>query len=254
MHQHSTGEQLLEELEHRWKLGQMPDVLEYLQRLAPNESDDLLADFAITDMQWHWRSGLRSVKCTAEYLRMMPRSLHPAAAARILCHEFAERNRHGDCPTRRDLCDEYPELHEYFLKLVNSEIRDSVEWPEVVLRHEPDLLLRVPLDRPVSAGRQATSEERPWSVITGAFEHQIVLCEMFDPRLSRKQLYFRLIAPNTVQIRNCSTSRAIRIRGGTPLDHGTTANYGLNRPVTVHLFGLSTISIVAPASHQPTPP
>lgn len=229
-----TIDDVLDQVETCWKAGQPPNLRSLLVQLSPETSAEQYAEVAIVDLQHRWIGG-HTPRGTEEYLTLIPCSLPFPVAASILCQEYDLRNRLGDCPTRHDVCSQYPDLRSDFLRMVEREIRDTAEWPLVVLQ-TGDRELTVALDRPVRAGRQSDASQRPWSLIPGDFEHQLVLCEMSNNKLSRQQLSLQLVRPGTVSVRNCSRNRAIGIRGKAPLDAGEVVEYRLDRQINIHLF------------------
>lgn len=243
-----TIDDVLDQVENCWKAGQSPNLRSLLCQLPQETPPEDYAEVAIVDLQHRWQKQ-QTPRRTEEYLTLIPCSLPPSVAASILCQEFDLRNRFGDCPTRKDVCSQYPELQADFLRIVERETRETADWPVIVVQTS-DSEIRVPLDRPVRAGRQSDAGQRPWSLISDDFEHQLVLCEMANNSLSRQQLAMQLIKPDTVSVRNCSRNRAIGVRGKTPLDAGRVAEYRLDRQINIHLFDRHYLQILKRPSAQ----
>jgi hypothetical protein len=242
MQSQSTIDDILKQVEECWENGQPPNLRSLLLLLPKETPAKEYAEVAIIDLQNRWKSGQQPLG-TAEYLTLIPQQLPPAVAAMILCQEFDSRNRFGDCPTRAELCSQYRDLQADFLRIVERETRDTAEWPWIIVQ-AADSEVKVPLDRPIRAGRQSDAGQRPWSLIAGDFEHQLVLCEMSNNKLSRQQLALQLVKPDTVRVRNCSRNRAIGIRGKLPLDAGQEADFRLDRQINIHLFDSHYLQIL----------
>jgi len=249
MHSKFTIDEVLEQLEVGWLAGQ-PPALRSLMLLLPSDTPaEDYAEVAITDLQHRWTRDQKPCS-TEEYLALIPTPLPTAVAATILCQEFDLRNRYGDCPTRKELCAKYTGLQADFLRIVERETRDTADWPWVILQ-TPDGEVRVVFDRPIRAGRQSDVGQRPWSLLAGDFEHQLILCEMSNNKLSRQQLSLQLVKPDTVQVRNCSRNRAIGIRGKSPLDAGQATEFRLDRQINIHLYDSHYLQILKrPAGHS----
>lgn len=243
-----TIDDVLEQVEADWRSGQPPNLRSLLQQLPDDTPHEDYAEAAIIDLQNRWKRGAPPCS-TEEYAGMIPVRLRPAVAATILCHEFDLRNRLGDCPTRGDLCTQYPHLQSDFLRIVDHEIRETADWPVIVIQNG-DSEVRVALDRPIRAGRQSEASHRPWSLVKGVLEHQLILCEMSSNKLSRQQLLLQLVKPDTVRVQNCSGNRALGVRGKPSLDAGQVAEYRMDRQIKIHLCDDHYLQIRKQAGEQ----
>ena len=236
----------VDEFERLWQNQHVvPDLFQIICRLPPDTKENDIAEMVITDLCRRWahvdpqlRLGL------ADYDSRLPMQLSHESRARILCWEFAVRNQYGDCISREQISKRYPDLEKDFLAHVAAEIDEVVDWPSVQILNKETVIQDVQLDRPITAGRQADSQQRPWTVQTDDYTHHLVLCDQMNPALSRRQLTIRMESPGTVQIQNTSSARAIAIRGKQPLDAGESAVFELKRVLNIHLYEGYDIRII----------
>jgi hypothetical protein len=230
---------LAELIEDAWKAGRTPDLRTLLDSVAENDPERVIPDLIMIDMEWRWKSGNPQLyRDLRDYEAILNAPLSTTDRAMVLCREFGIRNRWGDCLSRKQLCERHPELADLFLRNVNKEIRDIADWPKVSLLRHGMPIASTNLDRPVTAGRQSSSIEVPWSILTSDFHHHLVLCDMDNPQLSREQLELTLLPEQIISIRNTSASRAISVRSSrTAIDAGQTYLCGLEKPILIHLIG-----------------
>jgi len=230
---------ILDVVDSSWKAGRIPDLRAMIDTVAEGDPDQVIPDLLMIDMEWRWKSGRPEVfRDLRDYEALLQHPLSLRARAKVLCREFGIRNHWGDCISRQQICGRHPELTELFLKLVEKEIQDIAEWPQFSLLQHGKPIASKPLDRPITAGRQASSTQTPWSMHSSDFCHHLVLCEMQNPILSREQLELRLCPGRIVSIRNTSKSRAIAIRSNrVVIDAGQSYQCSVERPVRIHLTG-----------------
>lgn len=230
---------LLDVVDNLWKEGRSPDLKLLLDSVAENDPAQVIPDLIMTDMEWRWKSGRPELfRDLRDYEVLLRKPLTDKQRAKVLCREFGIRNRWGDCICRQQLCSRHPELTELFIKHVAKEISDIAEWPEINLLQQGTPIATTAFDRLVTAGRQASLAQTPWSLTSFDFFHHIVLCELQNPMLSREQLEFRYLSGQTISIRNTSRSRAIAIRSNkVVIDAGQSHQCSIEKPVRIHLIG-----------------
>lgn len=234
-----TDEALIEFVEDRWKSGQIPDLRTVIGSVSPDDPDRVIPEIIMIDMEWRWKSTRPELqRDLRDYESLLAQPMSAKDRAKVLCREFGIRNRWGDFIPRDQLCLRHPDLRDLFVKSVDKEIRDIADWPEIRILQQGRTIASARLDRLVTAGRQSSTDQTPWSVLTFDFSHHLVLCEMLNPQLSREQLEFRLLSPKLISIRNASRSRAVAIRSSrTAIDAGQVCQCTLEKPVRVHLIG-----------------
>lgn len=234
-----SDEALIDFVEDRWKTGQIPDLKTVVESVSPGDPDRVIPEIIMVDMEWRWKSTRPELqRDLRDYDLLLRQPMSAKDRARVLCREFGIRNRWGDFVPRDQLCVRHPELKDLFVKFVDKEIRDIADWPEIRLLQQGRTIATAHLDRLVTAGRQSSSDQTPWSVLTFDYSHHLVLCDMQNPQLSREQLEFRLISQKRISIRNASRSRAVAIRSSrTAIDAGQVCQCTLEKPVRIHLIG-----------------
>ena len=233
-----SDEALLRMVDEQWKAGCVPDLQLLVDRVSPGDPDDVIPELVMMDMEWRWKTCQPEFRVDLRYYDSSLRQPLPMTSrATILCREFGIRNRWGDCISRQEICERHPDLRELFLRNVEKEIRDIAEWPTVSVIWDGQRMISKPLDRVITAGRQTSATQVPWTFYTSDFAHHLVLCEMQDPSLSREQLEIRLSTDRRILIRNTSRSRAIAFRKiKVVIDAGQTHICEVRQPITIHLL------------------
>lgn len=229
--------ELLDQLDAEWqKRERPPDLSAFLGELSATEPHCSVAELVISDLHWRWRFGqIAERRHYSDYALLLPPDFSDRERARILCHEFAVRCRWGDCPTRQQICEQFPELQSLFLEYVEEESAELIDWPTVTLTQGEKTLFSVSLDRPIRAGRQVSRQQRVWHITSSVFEHFIVLCGKSSPLLSRYQLEIRLAGHKQVQVTNPSHNRAILVSGKSRLEAGAKTVLSLEQQVGIQL-------------------
>lgn len=238
-------EDLLQLVDDQWKAGCIPDIQFVISRVSSGAPGDVIPELVMMDMEWRWRSGKQKhYLILSDYERLLQPPLPLISRARILCREFGIRNRWGDYVSRKELCERHPDLRDLFIRFVDHEIRDIAEWPTISIIQDDQTIVSRPLDRLVTAGRQASPNQKPWSIQTYDFSHHLVLCEMLNPSLSREQLEIRMRPDHQILIQNTSRSRSIAIPSSRlAINAGQTHICGMTNPIRIHLFGGNSLLI-----------
>lgn len=240
-----SDEDLLKMVDDQWRAGRVPDLQSLVNQVSMGDPDEVIPELLMIDMEWRWKTSLPECRVDLRHYDALLRQPLPLIArARLLCREFGIRNRWGDCIGRQEICERHPDLKELFLRHVEKEIRDIAEWPTVSVIANGQKLISRPLDRLITAGRQTSVAQSPWTFQTFDFTHHLVLCEMRDPSLSREQLEIRLCANRRVSIQNMSRSRAIAIGElNVAIDAGQTHICDAGKTVTIHLLSSHSIRV-----------
>jgi len=223
----------------------IPDIAVFIKRCP---ADDAFSTTVIrlieTDIERRWKYPQPIPRMTVfEYLAMLPITFSKKARVQLVSTEYKVRNRWGDCILLNDLYERYKELGPPLVQSLQK-IASEIAWPKATVVVDSETQLEARLDRRLTAGRQRSRDAVPWDVVTTADEHHFVLCESDDTSISRRQLEAALVAPNSVRLKNSSSSRTLAIRDQSPLESGKHRDFSL--PVFVHLGGTRYLKIDEP--------
>lgn len=232
------GDSLLEAFEAAWNSGSKPDVFAYASRCPADELRAVLSELFQIDLERRWKNGnAKHCLTLSQYFDALPSGFSDEELIELVCWEYQMRNQYGDCLPRSDVFQTFPHLGRKLIDRID-EVAERIHWPVLSVVVSQERVCTTKLDRIVSAGRQQSVSELPWTVFTKSDAHHVVLCGMHDASLSRKQFVLSLKSPTTLLVENTSVNRAMAVERQRPktvevIDAGATRICEL--PVTIHL-------------------
>jgi len=228
-----TVDELLEDFEGRWDTGDPPDVFAAVSRCPTPELAETAAEIIQIDIERRWRSNSSQlVRTLTHYLEILTDVFDASQLAELMAWEYRIRQQWGDCVSRASFLQSYQHYGIDVLTVIDSAAND-IAWPEITVSVNGQNAVRTLFDREITAGRQRSSAERPWSVQTSPLWRHLVLTERHDASLSRQQLRLYRSAPQKVTLENISRNRALSVEGYSPIDAGASLECRI--PVAVHL-------------------
>lgn len=229
------SQSVLDQFEAAWSSGAAPDLREFVDRCLKDGRRSSVQELCMIDLERRWRASDHTVprNCVEQYLTLEQMNLDDSALLDLICWEYEVRNRWGDCPGRGEILVRFPQLRTRLEPALKT-VAEKIAWPVVTITENTQVLAQRALDGPAEIGRQREAEPQPVSIVTQADGFRCIVAAVGNASISRSQLQIRLVALEQVQLRNCSSNRALAISGAEPLDAGMTRTLFL--PVQIHLW------------------
>jgi hypothetical protein len=238
-----SDDDLLEEFETQWEQGDTPELAVFLQQCTPAALPEVACELIQIDLERRWRAEpAETPPDLTHYLTLVPDVFGPATLSDLIRWEYRIRHQWGDCPSRKHFLRSYSALDVDVLAAIDTESVE-MDWPIANVVIDGEEVMRASLDRDVTAGRQRSADEPPWSVITQPLVHHFVLTNRLDASLSRNQLTLRLESPGQVKLQNTSSNRALSVHGTGAVDAGMTTRCQI--PFAVHLGNRRFLNVQA---------
>lgn len=199
---------LLDRLDFLWKDGRAPDLNELLTDLHDPVSR---AELCAADLEWRWRSqglGPTMAWSASNYQAMMGSAWSlPACRQLLIDAEWLARSAWGDKP-HIDHFVAHHQLAESHRGSLWEKLDQVVQMKLIVGRKSKKVLeFTVPFD--ITLGRQ-----NPWEPSSPAWipdTGRLVVADVQQRSMSRKQLGLRRVRAEEIELINCSERRALKI-------------------------------------------
>lgn len=214
-----------------------PSLAEFAERfgqgLSPEEWQALLVELACVDLERRWGrfrqeptrneavllAGLPFVPRTEDYVAHL--GISNSQVRPLVVQEFRLRQKGEGRPTYHEFCRRFPDESGVLareLKLAALE-----ETPATVrLYHEQRPILAVPLPADLEVGRRRTDEPAPPCCHAVGPVMRLVIADMTERGISRRQLSLEIVARNRIQATNHAQPNSVVVNNNQQLAADST--------------------------------
>jgi hypothetical protein len=246
-----STEELLDRLDNQWRKGIIPNLEELLRDLNDSEHEGR-AELCAADLEWRWRTRkhgrpIAMTQGTAtqparpsaqDYQSLLGDAWQlPACQQRVIDAEWLARSAWGDKPHIDRFLGEY-QLPESRTESLGQQLEQVVQMKLTVEQHS-QIQLEISAPQDIILGRQNTWEPAFPAWIPA--EQRLVVADVHQRNMSRKQLRLRRVRAEEIELTNVSGGGAIQV-DRFALAPGQTMNAFVPFIFTINDLKLSVIT------------